>query len=54
MENTLKKEHSILLLALCDSFIAFGKAGGNTENGPFRAEWLAARKALQACGVSNI
>ena len=43
-----------LTAALSDAFVALGKAGGNVENGPFRAEWLAAREALKSCGVTNI
>ncbi len=34
------------------AFIAFGRAGGNTIDGPFRKEWEECRAALAKAGVS--
>jgi len=43
---TAREQIKTLREALESAFVAFGRAGGNTINGPFRAEWEACRAAL--------
>ena len=44
--DRLRERNAELVKALEAAFVSFGRAGGNTLNGPFRQEWEMCRAAL--------